>query len=896
MELKQYQKDVIADLSRYLDCLTETKNLSEAYRKFWHDAGVNVGLSRIPAYQNTLPGVPSICAKVPTGGGKTLLACHSIQPIFTRFPPLQARVVVWLVPSDAILTQTLSALRDPSHPYRQALDTDFGSRVEVFTKEQLLSGQNFQFPAITEQLNICVLSYDSFRGRKESLKAKRENSNLAELAKILGKPENPIEDADETALLQVINQLSPLVIVDESHHAKSTLSMEMLRNFNPCFVLELTATPKDTSNIFSYVSAAKLKKEGMVKLPVIVYNRSSQDQVMMEAVALQRRLEEIAEAERETSGRYIRPIALFQAQPRGKDDNTTFQKIKDALIGAGIPAEHIAIRTADINELKNIDLMSEQCSIRYIITVNALKEGWDCPFAYILASVANKSSRVDVEQILGRVLRLPYTRQNRTPPLNMSYVLTSSSDFQAALDNIVLGLNSAGFSEVDCRAASDAEFEAGQTADTAGHTSEYQPEQTTIQEHGNPVEEESGNAGQTVGADSSEEPEDELDLNPQVIAEGLRNTGSAAGVNPITAMLEEAEKTGQAYEQSLGGSEERSPLDNLPPEVRNEMPTYHVHAEFAEEIRTLKIPQFFQFVPGAFYSEGKYVLLEEEMLADGFSLKGKSTEIDFSDTDSEMVMVDVRDKAGNTPKIFKLSEADQQYFREFLSRLPEAKRVEKCKESIYHQLRRLNTVDDGELRRFIGIIVGDMDADQIAGMEKSTAPYAKKIQDKINSLLEEHNEKSFQQGLEAGRIVCQESYSLPSEIHPANSISTIGKSLYAAEEDMNTLERRVVTELTALPNVRWWHRNIARREFRINGFINHYPDILIMTERGTLVVAETKGEHLKNDDSLQKVRLGRAWQKAAGPKYRYYMVFQNTDSKTDGVVSINGFLDILKDL
>ena len=113
---------------------------------------------------------------------------------------------------------------------------------------------------------------------------------------------------------------------------------------------------------------------------------------------------------------------------------------------------------------------------------------------------------------------------------------------------------------------------------------------------------------------------------------------------------------------------------------------------------------------------------------------------------------------------------------------------------------------------------------------------------------------------------------------------------------MNTLERRVVTELTALPNVRWWHRNIARREFRINGFINHYPDILIMTERGTLVVAETKGEHLKNDDSLQKVRLGRAWQKAAGPKYRYYMVFQNTDSKTDGVVSINGFLDILKDL
>ena len=68
---------------------------------------------------------------------------------------------------------------------------------------------------------------------------------------------------------------------------------------------------------------------------------------------------------------------------------------------AGIPAEQIAIRTADVNELKNTDLMSPNCPIRYIITVNALKEGWDCPFAYILASLANKTSQVDVQQNLG---------------------------------------------------------------------------------------------------------------------------------------------------------------------------------------------------------------------------------------------------------------------------------------------------------------------------------------------------------------------------------------------------------------------------------------------------------------------------------------------------------------
>ena len=67
----------------------------------------------------------------------------------------------------------------------------------------------------------------------------------------------------------------------------------------------------------------------------------------------------------------------------------------------GIPEEQIAIKTADIDEIGNTDLMSERWPIRNIITVNALKEGWDCPFAYILASLANKTSKVDVEQILG---------------------------------------------------------------------------------------------------------------------------------------------------------------------------------------------------------------------------------------------------------------------------------------------------------------------------------------------------------------------------------------------------------------------------------------------------------------------------------------------------------------
>ena len=65
--------------------------------------------------------------------------------------------------------------------------------------------------------------------------------------------------------------------------------------------------------------------------------------------------------------------------------------------------------------------------------------------------MANRTSSVDVEQILGRVLRLPYTKSNKKDVLNLSYVITSASDFYGTLDNVVAGLNNAGFSSKDYR-------------------------------------------------------------------------------------------------------------------------------------------------------------------------------------------------------------------------------------------------------------------------------------------------------------------------------------------------------------------------------------------------------------------------------------------------------------
>jgi type III restriction enzyme len=150
-----------------------------------------------------------------------------------------------------------------------------------------------------------------------------------------------------------------------------------------------------------------------------------------------------------------------------EEEKSNVQKLKEKLIELKIPAEQIKIKTANINEIKGIDLMSKDCEVRYIITINALKEGWDCPFAYILASLADKSSAVDVEQILGRVLRQPYVMKHNFPLLNLSYVLTASSKFLDTLDNIVKGLNKAGFSDKDYKLADPAMLEEAKKQDSS---------------------------------------------------------------------------------------------------------------------------------------------------------------------------------------------------------------------------------------------------------------------------------------------------------------------------------------------------------------------------------------------------------------------------------------------
>jgi type III restriction enzyme len=867
MELKNYQKKVLEDLKNYLNKIIETTDYEQAYNLLWKEKGITVGSRIFPKYNNEIKNTPHICFKVPTGGGKTYLAANAIKPIFDVMPSAKTKTVAWLVPSDAILEQTTKNLTNPDHPYRQALSRDFGGRVEIYTKQQLLNGQNFNPTSVYEQLSIFVLSYDSIRSsKKDGRKIYQENGNLAAFPKIYTHPETLLKDIDDTALIQVINQLSPLVIVDESHHAVSDLSIEMLNNLNPSFVIDLTATPKTNSNIISYVDSIELKRENMVKLPLIAYNRKSKEDVLIDAVDLRNKLETFAKQETE----YIRPIVLFQAEPKGKEDSQTFEKLKNDLIEIGIPKEQIAIKTANINEIKNIDLLSKKCEIRYIITINALKEGWDCPFAYILATLANRSSKIDVEQIVGRILRQPYTKQHKNEFLNLSYVFTSSNSFSETADNIIKGLNNAGFSDKDYRLALDDE-------------NEKQEGQNTFTSFG--------------GGTEDPNSEDSFSFDTRTVKTELQQREGEqkdhSGGN-LTDILTAAQTENQGYEQKAAQNAQYSG-DMLSAELRDKMPKSEINTQFKKELTEFSLPQFYKKENPSIFSAGGKVLLTKENLGKDFSLKGKSAEIDFNRIDDEIGKIDINENA-SVPKFIKLSEPDIKYFKQTFSEVPHESKVRSAKKALHEKLNTLDNIESSDLERYLDHIINDLTPDQLTELQNHTNLYSDKIKKHIEDLLQEYRFENFKRASDSGKIVCEDSFKLKPELSIQEGVTTLAKSLYTIEGKMNDFERKVIEDVASVDNVLWWHRNIEKQEFFINGFINHYPDFIVKTKSGKIILIETKGDWLENRDSQLKAKIGSIWQNKAGDNYLYYMVYENKTSEAEGVYSFSEFKNIIREI
>lgn len=447
MKLKNYQQKTLDELQKYI--LEMRKYDTEKA------AGVAFMVRTDKTYNWVLElgRSPFVCIKVPTGGGKTMIAAHSVGIVYKDY--LGERndkgLVMWFVPSDAIKMQTLNTLRDRKHFYREILDERFNNAVKVF---DLMEAKAIKKDDSSDNLCIVVSTLSAFRRTdKEWLKAYQDNGALMPHFEGLNAVDFDFLDKDKGgeiiySLSNVIKLHNPLVIVDEGHNVQTDLSFEMLKGLNPSFVLEFTATPKGQSNVLVNISAKELKEEKMIKMPIYLANKIPWQETIYDGIDKLRDLENRA---KKIKGEYIRPIMLIQAEQDIENKNRIYvgRIYKFLTEDAKIPVEQIAIQTSKTKELPDMKtLLGKNCPIRYIITVNALREGWDCPFAYVLVSVSNLGARLSVEQTIGRIMRLPKAEEKVDPALNSAYIFAATKNFSQTSDLVIKGLQENGYEDI----------------------------------------------------------------------------------------------------------------------------------------------------------------------------------------------------------------------------------------------------------------------------------------------------------------------------------------------------------------------------------------------------------------------------------------------------------------
>jgi len=511
MELKDYQNGVLDKLDYYLEKLAKRKEEAEEFVEFQKIKGKDIHLADyakdtwekllqerridplkdrggrleqafyVTKFDGLKRPIPNVCLKVPTGGGKTLLGVAAIERLQNDLFTQQTGMVLWVVPSDAIYKQIWKQLANREHPYRQMLERASGGRVKVLEKNDTFTKRDTD-----ESLCVMVLMLQSSaRQSKETLRMFRDSgyftsffpieddtkANDELLNKICNLDCHDLADygwkegivpgsvSIKQSLGNVLRIVRPVIIIDEGHKAYSETARETFCSFNPKFILELSATPnangKHHSNVLVNVSGQVLKDEQMIKLPINLINEDKGEwkQILLLAHTKLGELELDAQQLQNETGRYIRPIMLIRVERTGKDQRDLIyihaEDVREYLMEKlGVNEKEIRLKTADKDELGNDDLLSEMCSVKYIITKDALREGWDCPFAYVLTVLSKMTAKTAITQMIGRVLRQPHARLTQKPSLDECYVYTFDQDVMEAFAGVKQGLEEEGMSDM----------------------------------------------------------------------------------------------------------------------------------------------------------------------------------------------------------------------------------------------------------------------------------------------------------------------------------------------------------------------------------------------------------------------------------------------------------------
>ena len=491
MELKEYQRGALDALARWLETLEETQRELEtliemfrqaptnlpipdelrnyprsAWRKLTEDGGVAATAGEyVDRTDEANRPVPHICFKVPTGGGKTLLAAAALERL--RW---QRGLVLWVVPSKAIYAQTRAALWDKQHPYRKMLNRASAGRIKMLEKED-----TFNRDDIANYLCVMLLMLPATNRQKgrEFLRMFRDSgrypSFYPDSDDIFGNTRllNEYPDLEwhtegglvKQSLFNVFKMLRPIVVLDEAHKAYGARNRQANEEFaksinrlDPRMVIELSATPnRGISNLLVDIEGPDLKKEEMIKLPVQVtsFPNAEWQLTLSQAADELERLDTEAQSYQNNTGRYIRPIAVVRVERTGRDqrDNERIhaEDVREYLTqNLRVPSEAVRVKSAENDELGRENLLSEFSQVRWIITKSALMEGWDCPFAYLLVMLDNTQAQRAITQLVGRVMRQPHAQLTGRELLDQCYVYCNNVDVGTVVTQVKNGLESEG--------------------------------------------------------------------------------------------------------------------------------------------------------------------------------------------------------------------------------------------------------------------------------------------------------------------------------------------------------------------------------------------------------------------------------------------------------------------
>ncbi len=869
LALKTYQADALDALALFLQQVS-TMSLDAA----WGHAMQRQGAQAVPPYRKEeLGDTPCVCLRIPTGGGKTLMASHAIVRIAEVRAQGRLPTALWLVPSDMIRSQTLKALQTPGHPYRAALERAYGSRFQVCELDALhtVPPQSFGTQAIVVVATIQSLRVNNKAGRRAYAMSEQWETHFKSLAlspqqiQALGLAcvtPSDLTDKGETVLTQrdvgrVKNSLAnwlalqqPIVIVDEAHNAKTPLSLAMLRDLQPSCVLDLTATPVPSkTNVLYSVSARQLEAEDMIKLPIILAEHETGWQDAVRDALLRRKQ---LEAEAAHEPQYVRPIALFQAQDQGGE--VTVEVLRTHLVEqCHIPEAEIAVATGTQRELDGVNLADPRCRIRYVITVDALREGWDCPFAYVLCTTQNLSSNQAVEQLLGRVLRMPYARKRRSPALNKAYAHVVAKRFAQAAEALVDALTQGmGFDPLSAAGA-------------------LQAEQELIE-------------GDLFG--------DSLQVTLQPRAPVLELTLPGADLAAVQAALADqpdvsvTEREGEVLVRAAGRLSEtlESQVLLAAPAAQRERVAREIDAHGARvQAQLAPAERGVQFAPIpqlCVTVQGELELIERETLSDllEFDLLKADPRPDLpgfnvvQQNDLFEVYLD-----GARVSV-KASAADQMSLDQALPDVTENDLIR----TVAGELR-MQSITATELQAYVQRIVAHLLRDRdftLTSLVRSCSLLAQTIGRRIDALVAKHRADGFQALLfarsdaqlthdpawrfrfEAGRYPVRKPYS---------GRIRFSKHFYPeiAELKSEGEEFQCALALDREPKVRHWVRNIDKQpqfSFWLPTATDYfYPDFVAELTDGRLLVVEYKGEpYATNADSSEKRLVGERWAQLTG--------------------------------